>query len=81
MPIPDATRRLRGEISAAVRNDRPELERDLRRELALVNAERALQRYLGGLGLSALEMRRLRLVLDEVGNQRLIEAEPERVPA
>jgi hypothetical protein len=67
MSLPDPTRRLRGEISAAVRNARPELEAELRRELALTNAERALTRHLSGLRLTSLELRRLRLALEEHG--------------
>jgi hypothetical protein len=54
MVVPDTSdRRLRGEISAAVRNHRPELEAELRRELALRNIERAVTRYLDGAPLSA----------------------------
>jgi hypothetical protein len=67
MSNPDVTRRLRGEISAAVRNDRPELEKELRRELSLVNIEKAIARQLDGITLTGLELRRLRLALDFYG--------------
>lgn len=71
--------RLRGEISAAVKNRRPELERELRRELALRNTERSFEKYLGGLGLSLLELRRLRLALESYGAAHQL-AEPEPDP-
>jgi type II secretory pathway predicted ATPase ExeA len=68
MAVPDPhDRRLRGEISAAVRMGRPELEAELRRELCMRNIERAIGKYLNGTPLTPMEQRRLRLVLEEHG--------------
>jgi type II secretory pathway predicted ATPase ExeA len=64
-------RRLRGEISAAVRNGQPELEAELRRELALRNVERCLVKQLGDRPLTTMELRRLRVTLEQFGPERV----------
>jgi hypothetical protein len=64
------SRALRGAISAAVRGGDRETEAELRRELALRNVERHIERQLTGLRLTAAEMRRLRTALDAHGPQR-----------
>lgn len=62
---------LRGEIAAAVHHRRPELEAELRHELALRNVERCFVKHLGGRNLTTIEMRRLRLALESYGPQRV----------
>lgn len=63
-PLDPHSRALRGAISVAVRAGDRESEVELRRELALCNIERALDREIGDQALSAAELHRLRMALD-----------------
>jgi hypothetical protein len=73
-----ADRRLRGAISAAVRNGQPELEAELRHELGLRNIERSIIKNLGDSRLTAIELRRLRDALERHG-PKYKPAEPDSV--
>lgn len=64
------SRRLRGAIGVAVREGRTTDEAALRRELALQNCERTLERELAEAPLDAVELRRLRAALEAYGPQR-----------
>lgn len=71
MPYPDPSDRvLRGELAAAVRLGRPDLELELRHELAIRNIERSIAKHLDGRQLTSIELRRLRRALEPYGPRR-----------
>jgi hypothetical protein len=64
------SRILRGALSGAIRRGDLDAEREMRHELKLRAIETAIVKLLDGTRLTALEVRRLRQVIEENGPQR-----------